>query len=132
MCSSAANALSVCNYVLGSTQCSDSGVLVNLTMLAEPHLFEHDNSMSRPDYNYDPATKRELGNNANFEGSAFQVDLTVAGPATHVDYSLMNEIRLQRASNSLKNDVPSWYEFNKGTTATEVSATSNSNFRLEG
>lgn len=101
------NAFVVCEYVTGA----DCGTtLKNLTILAEPHAFEHDHSFSREDYmmSYLP-DGAAFTDNQNFNASIFQSSLDVLGGSTHVNYKQMNQIRLQREALSLNNTVPGWF-----------------------
>nr|POE62937.1 chloroperoxidase [Quercus suber] len=88
----------VCEYIKGSN-CSTSThngtfILTNLTILGEPHAFEHDHSFSRQDYhqNYykpsNPPTKK-LANYQDF-----------------------NQIRLQRTSQQYQADFPGSFQQN--------------------
>lgn len=115
------NALSVCDYVLDSTTCNTTDTLLNLTLLAEPHLFEHDNSLSRQDYKMAYANNAS-DNNQNFNQTIYQGVLDVIGTEDHVNFQLMNEIRLQRASDSFQNDFPGWYQLSTAVHTVEASS----------
>nr|AAA33026.1 chloroperoxidase precursor [Leptoxyphium fumago]CAA28172.1 chloroperoxidase [Leptoxyphium fumago] len=104
------NAFVVCEYVTGS-DCGDS--LVNLTLLAEPHAFEHDHSFSRKDYKQGVANSNDFIDNRNFDAETFQTSLDVVAGKTHFDYADMNEIRLQRESLSNELDFPGWFTESK-------------------
>ena len=102
-----ANALILCNFITGE----DCGTtLKNLTILALPHAFEHDHSFSRQDYkmNYleDPT---EHSDNYNFNASIFQESLDVVKGFSHMNTQQMNEVRLQRESNSQQTDFEGWF-----------------------
>lgn len=101
------NAFVVCEYVTGA----DCGTtLKNLTILAEPHAFEHDHSFSREDYmmSYLPESAA-FSDNQNFNASIFETSLDVLEGSSHVDYEQMNQIRLQREALSLNNTRPGWF-----------------------
>jgi len=101
------NALTVCKYVTGA----DCGTtLKNLTLLAEPHAFEHDHSFSREDYmmSYLPK-KKAYSDNQNFNASIFETSLAVVDGSSHVNYAQMNQIRLQREALSLNTTRKGWF-----------------------
>jgi hypothetical protein len=105
------NVFIVCEYVNGHS-CGDT--LNNLTLLAEPHAFEHDHSFSRQDYkpNY-IASFADHADNANLNTTIFEGSSLAAIPgATHVDFTQANELRLQRTKDSLETAWPGWFTQN--------------------
>ena len=101
------NAFTVCEYVTGQT-CGDT--LVNLTVLAEPHAFEHDHSFSRQDYKMGYlASEDEFVDNHNFNLSIFESALAPFSDLTHMDYANANEFRLLRESDAMVADYPGWF-----------------------
>lgn len=101
------NAFVVCKYVTGQ----DCGTtLRNLTLLAEPHAFEHDHSFSREDYmmNYLPPSA-PFSDNQNFNETIFETSIDVLKGSSHMTYAQMNEVRLQRESLALQNDKKGWF-----------------------
>ncbi|KAK4890098.1 hypothetical protein LTR27_011204 [Elasticomyces elasticus] len=105
----------VCEYVNGFS-CSDSAndgtfILTNLTLLGEPHAFEHDHSYSRQDYRQN-WFHGGITDNIYFNSSIFQDSLNAVGykPSNRpkkatANYQQFNEIRLQRESTQNQNFI---------------------------
>lgn len=100
------NAFTVCEYVTGA-DCANT--LPNITVLAEPHTFEHDHSLSRQDYRMAWANGAQ-DDNYNFNETIFDTSLAVLGDSTHMDYAAAQEVRLQRESLALAGDWPTWFD----------------------
>lgn len=101
------NAFTVCEYVTGK---SCGTTLTNLTLLAEPHAFEHDHSFSRQDYKMKYLSSwDEHTDNLSFNNTIFDTSLDVLKGASHVNWQMANEIRLQRESLAVQDDYPNWF-----------------------
>ena len=101
------NALTLCNFVTGE----DCGhTLKNLTILGLPHAFEHDHSFSRQDYkmNY-LGNADEHTDNLNFNATIFKQSVDVMAGSSHMNMSDMNQVRLQRESNSMQEAFKGWF-----------------------
>ncbi|KAF7190368.1 Chloroperoxidase [Pseudocercospora fuligena] len=112
----------VCEYIKGATcgvpENNGTFILTNLTLLGEPHAFEHDHSYSRQDYKQNYA-RGGITDNIYFNSSEFQTSLDVVGykPSNPpkkalANYQQFNEIRLQRESIQNKTDWPGWFQQN--------------------
>lgn len=99
------NAFSVCINVTRA----DCTILPNLEILAEPHMFEHDHSLSRQDAKMAYAGNVFVDNN-DFNQSVFDTSLNVLGQgASHMTIAQANEVRLERESLSLEYDFAEWF-----------------------
>ncbi|KAK5713607.1 hypothetical protein LTR15_011307 [Elasticomyces elasticus] len=120
----------VCEYVNGFS-CSDSAndgtfILTNLTLLGEPHAFEHDHSYSRQDYRQN-WFHGGITDNIYFNSTIFQDSLNAVGykpsnppKKATANYQQFNEIRLQRESTQNQADFPGWFQQNVPTTLFET------------
>jgi len=106
------NVFTVCEYVNQDKSCGDN--LLNLTLLAEPHAFEHDHSFSRQDYKPDYLSSfSQHSDNQNLNTTIFEGSSLAAIPgATHVNFTQGNEIRLRREIDSLNTAYPGWFTEN--------------------
>nr|POF13018.1 chloroperoxidase [Quercus suber] len=112
------NALTVCEYVTGA---SCGTTLKNLSLLAEPHAFEHDHSFSREDYKMRYlANADDHSDNRNFNRTIFQTSLDVLNGSSHMNYQVANEVRLQRESLAMQDDYPGWFIEQKSIQELEV------------
>ncbi|KAK1809866.1 hypothetical protein LTR12_015756 [Friedmanniomyces endolithicus] len=112
----------VCEYIKGTTcgTAANDGtfILTNLTILGEPHAFEHDHSYSRQDYRQNWA-HGGITDNIYFNSSEMQSGLDVVGytpsnppKVATANYRQFNEIRLQRESIQNQRDFPGWFQQN--------------------
>lgn len=72
-------------------------------MLDKPHAIEHDNSLSREDYNFGK------DNNTVFSSEIWNQVLRVWHGASIIDFQLANAARLERVTVANITDVPGWY-----------------------
>jgi len=93
-----AGAIGLCSKQTG-TNCTT----FDLAMLDQPHAIEHDNSLSREDYNFGK------GNNHDFSPAIWGQVLGVWHGAPIIDFQLANAARLERVFVANKTDVPGWY-----------------------
>ncbi|RMY93848.1 hypothetical protein D0862_09111, partial [Hortaea werneckii] len=113
----------VCEYVNGVTcgtpENDGTFILTNLTLLGEPHTFEHDHSFSREDYRQKYA-HGGITDNIYFNSTIMQKSLNVVNKykpsnppkVKRADYQDFNQIRLQRESQQNINDFPGWFQQN--------------------
>jgi hypothetical protein len=94
----AAGALKLCSAETG-TNCTSW----DLDMLDKPHAIEHDNSLSREDYNFGKF------NNTVFSPQIWGQVLGIWRGAEIIDIDLANKARLERVAVSNATDVPGWY-----------------------
>jgi len=112
----------VCEYIKGTTcgTAANDGtfILTNLTLLGEPHAFEHDHSYSRQDYRQRYA-KGAVTDNIYFNQTEMQNSLNVVGykpsnplKKAYANYQDFNQIRLQRESQQNQADFPGSFQQN--------------------
>ena len=109
------SAFQVCRYVEGH----DCATLTNLTILAEPHTFEHDHSLSRQDYRMAYAHGGAT-NNQNFNATIFGTSIDVLGDATHMNFQQAQQVRLQRESLAMLDDLTTWFTENRAVNLFEI------------
>ncbi|KAI7237008.1 hypothetical protein KC330_g3443 [Hortaea werneckii] len=112
----------VCEYVKGSTcgtpENDGTFILTNLTLLGEPHTFEHDHSFSREDYRQKYA-HGGITDNIYFNSTIMQKSLNVVNykpsnppKVKRANYQDFNQIRLQRESQQNIDDFAGWFQQN--------------------
>ena len=94
----AAGALALCSLETG-VNCTSW----DLDMLDKPHAIEHDNSLSREDYNFG------ADNNTVFSPRVWGQVLRIWRGARIIDFKLANAAVLERVAVSSKTDAPGWY-----------------------
>lgn len=109
------NTFTICSYLLGH-DCGET--IPNITILDEPHTFEHDHSFSREDYHMAYADGA-ITNNANFNETIFKLSLDTLDGADHMDYEATQKLRLVRESQAMQSDFPSWFTENLPTSGFE-------------
>lgn len=105
----AAGALALCALETGSNCTS-----WDLDMLDKPHEIEHDNSLSREDYNYGQ------DNNTVFSPRVWGQVLRIWRGARIIDFQLANAARLERVAVANATDAPGWYVNASASTAHET------------
>ncbi|KAI7540981.1 hypothetical protein KC331_g8853 [Hortaea werneckii] len=113
----------VCEYVNGVTcgtpENDGTFILTNLTLLGEPHTFEHDHSFSREDYRQKYA-HGGITDNIYFNSTIMQKSLNVVNKyktsnppkVKRANYQDFNQIRLQRESQQNIDDFAGWFQQN--------------------
>lgn len=94
----AAGALALCAEETGA-KCTSW----DLDMLDHPHAIEHDNSLSREDYNFG------ADNNTVFSQRVWGQVLGVWHGSPIIDFKLANAARMERVGVASATDVPGWY-----------------------
>ncbi|KAK4560907.1 hypothetical protein LTR86_005487 [Recurvomyces mirabilis] len=94
----AAGALALCSSETG-VNCTTW----DLDMLDKPHAIEHDNSLSREDYNFG------RDNNTVFSPQIWGQVLRVWHGAPIIDFNLANAARAERVTVSNATDAPGWF-----------------------
>ena len=94
----AAGALALCASETGHNCTS-----WDLDMLNKPHAIEHDNSLSREDFNFG------RGDNHDFSPRIWGQVLGVWHGARIIDFKLANAARLERLHVANATDVPGWF-----------------------
>ncbi|KAK5114090.1 hypothetical protein LTR62_002659 [Meristemomyces frigidus] len=94
----AAGALALCSSETG-VNCTSW----DLDMLDKPHAIEHDNSLSREDYNFG------RDNNTVFSPQIWGQVLRVWHGAPIIDFNLANAARAERLAVSNATDAPGWF-----------------------
>jgi len=91
-------ALALCSNETGTT-CTTW----DLDMLDKPHAIEHDNSLSREDYNFGK------DNNTVFSPEIWGQVLRIWRGSPIIDFKLANAARAERVAVANATDVPGWY-----------------------
>ncbi|KAK5756910.1 hypothetical protein LTS12_012989 [Elasticomyces elasticus] len=94
----AAGALALC-----ASETGENCTSWDLDMLDKPHAIEHDNSLSREDYNFG------ANNNAVFSPRIWGQVLRVWHGAPIIDFKLANAARLDRLNVANATDAPGWF-----------------------
>jgi len=94
----ATNALAICTGFTG-TPCT----AFDLAMLDKPHAIEHDNSLSREDFNYG------AGNNHDFSPRVWGQVLRIWAGAPILDFKLAKAALEERVAVTSATDAPGWY-----------------------
>lgn len=109
-----ANGFNVCQNVSG-VPCKT----ISLNILQYPHMFEHDHSFSREDYQM-AYSGHQAANNHDFNATIFSQSLSALHGKSHMNIQDANELRLGRESSALLLDYPGWFFESKPTQETEV------------